>query len=520
MKYKQTLILIILLVFIEVFLVAFIYKKLGGFTLLGGDDCSKILCGWGSRNHLKYAFFNDMWLPLHTLILALGLKLMPNTLIISPIINTIFSIGILLILFFLPWELFSISLPVSILTSIFFIFHPFFYYMSLSGLEMPIFHFFILLGVFSWIKYRNSGGRIWLIFASIAFCLSSAIRYEGWIFILIYAFLNICALINKNEKHKKFIVVSLMLACSFIFFWFWWQKVHFGNMLFFVVRQYKQGINEGNIFNQTRMGAFTIFVTALRTIRNFFSIPAILFTVIGVFIAVINRKKVVKDYLIFIIFSFIILLLLFTFKLGGNWIEKQWSVILLLIFPLCSLGLYQGLFSKFIKLLLIPYMLLIFFLLKHVYFGSAQMNYANFSILDNYTKKTALLLNSLKIDSNSKVLLEIRTSSENNNIYLWDSWFIIVIRPDFIIQDRELRYASVGSQDYLVTENNPSIFEQPAQNLLSFFEKNNIRIVIAIYEDTKKKLKNFMEEAASIGHYSIYALPKERYLINSIKSKI
>jgi hypothetical protein len=307
----------------------------------------------------------------------------------------------------------------------------------------------------------------------------------------------------RNQRTPKItILISLIIVYLFIVFWFFWQKVHFGSPLFFLFRQYNTGHNEGTLVNQISLSYSGALAYVSKVTLNLLSWPALLFFAIGVFVALRRRTRGFFDYLFFVLVSFTILFFLHSVKLCGSWFEKQLTTILLLLFPLCALGFWSGFSSRFRNFIVVPFVITFLFFIKISYLDD-EVNKCIIQAQGDKIRKIINYLGGLRINNNSRILLEIRTSDEGGN-YLWESWFFMPIKPGYVIPDRELRYVQRQGKEYVSIENNPSKFDLSQEELKSYIVNDRIGVIIAICEPTKKKLENFMSKAFSVGEYALY----------------
>jgi Gpi18-like mannosyltransferase len=73
-------------------------------------------------------------------------------------------------------------------------------WLSISGLPESIFFFFIISGIYYFLKWKISDNRsIYLIISSVLFALSNLFRYEGWLFSIVLLLLVLFDAF-RNEK--------------------------------------------------------------------------------------------------------------------------------------------------------------------------------------------------------------------------------------------------------------------------------------------------------------------------------
>ena len=209
---------LLILVFVRISLSAYLWNKADGmFILLRGDDMVRALQGFYAIKQFYILAPFSVFVPL---IYGQALKLYPDPFLIPSIINCIFGLGGVLVLFFLARKLFwSNALGrnmVGLLSVGLVIFYPAFIWATLSADRHSVFFFLIFIGLFFWINYLKSRKRVWLLPTAVAFLFSTATMHEGWIYTFVFTIfmLKDAFITYKNTKKIDF-VRSKFGICAF-----------------------------------------------------------------------------------------------------------------------------------------------------------------------------------------------------------------------------------------------------------------------------------------------------------------
>lgn len=523
---KIGLILLIVVLAMRLIFSLYLFKAVNGYSLFDGDSCSRILNAWKWAKSPTLRPVVDDWLNLHFWIVGLGLKIYPDTVFIPMMISTIFSLGSLVILFMLSVELFSRNIAVGILTSGLVAFHPFLIWLSLSGLPAHIFYFFILVGIFFWIKYIKERKNSSLFFATTAFLLSTGVRYEAWVFTFIFCCFVLRELIvyfRKRRVFNWFLFSSILLAWGFVFYWLFAQKIYYGNPFHFLFYQYNAVVSEAAI-----KGMSTIEILRNYIIHSigFFPWPVTLVAVLGMMhmLRAKRAERAVSDLILFIFLQYILLMSVYPFGLGGPWIEKSTVITSLLFLPFCAFVICGVIGTRRQQAQVVFASLLVgIFIWVNVAQNAYNPRYNLPCGMEarKYARQCGMLLRSLyrtkALQATEKVLLEQPLTGPSPNI--WDGFFIRVIAPDHIVWDRDEKYRFKNGQVYLSTENNPSKFDPPVIVLDNFFKKENIKVAIAVSEQVNIKLTEIMDKILTIGRYNLYIRRGDRDLAIDMKRR-
>lgn len=226
-------------------------------------------------------FFNfdpnryGMWLPLHFKILGLSLTIHDDVFFSPRFMTLIFSAGTVVLMYYYAF-LITKSAPISILSSMLFLFFPQRVFLSTPTLSEPIFVFFLISALI--LIFKTPSNYWWgLTLLNIA----SGIRYESW-FLLPFIWL----VIWKDSK-LKFRPIVILGASIFPIFWLLINGITLGNPLKFLVDKYEitsEGWNQDN----PAFGDFPLAVS------NWFMELSKTLTILGIGLIIYGWYRLVK----------------------------------------------------------------------------------------------------------------------------------------------------------------------------------------------------------------------------------
>lgn len=507
--------LIVILMVIKVFYSGYLFCHLGGYTLIDGDDCSMVIRGWRTATTPLVAFDSEMWLPLHPLLLALGFKLYPSPIITPALINILFSGATEIILFLLCFELFGASwvvFPAAILTALGAMFHPLHSRYGISGFEIPVFYFFVVLGVYCLSKYKNSLKKGHLLTASMAFLLATATRYEGWFLNVLFSLILLRKYFWKEKADRGTILSALSISYLFIAAWFCWEKIYFGDSLYFLWHRHKLDSNIPTLWNMLHFSSWNVFLDSLRIVVTDFHWPFFILSILGIGFALRQEKRrnYLGEYVLFVLIGWIFSMILPALRLDGFQVAKRFGIFFLLLLPIASFGLCQLVALPFKKrnYWLMPFAVLAIFcawlLYQKIYWKRIYDLYVPLISAD--TRKVVDYLKSYKIGSQNKVLLELILETKE---YLYEPYYIYALHPDYVLLDRRCKYVAKDLREYLDTTDNPSVLDLPPSELKEYMREHAINLIVTVRLSTQLKMADSFQKTATIGRYSLYALPRE-----------
>lgn len=448
-----------------------------------------------------------------------ALKISPELIFVPAIVNTLFSLGAILVLFFLARDLFENEL-VALASVCLVSFFPWFVWLSLSALSESIFIFFVALSCLFWIRYIKSKRCLFLLFSAIGFLFSTMIRNEGWFFAFVFSLFILKDILVEFKGKKKIkwnLLIYPVVACFFIPVWLIYKKYCYGSAF----------------FGSTTPLALRVCPGVRSIFSNIFFYPAELVK-LSPEILILSTLSFIKlrKFTTFLNFSIFLLLELILVILAASFYVipcvlpfRPILINIFLLVPLASFGLFQVIVRKKVSHLRV-------FIYLILTMSITALNIHNCYGYNLYTGqqaiKTGVLLKSLSgggiMTSEDKVILEERTGKEpfTGRHKTWECNSIYIFRPDQIIFDRKKWYTvqfTEKKDSVLETAGNPSIFGLPLPALKNYLKEKNLKVAVIHSESIAQKLNQIMDFVVKIGEYNFYVFPEDKLLFQEIKAK-
>jgi hypothetical protein len=164
---------------------------------------------------------SDVWLPFQAIETGLMIKIWKDLFIVPRIICIFWGMCTLAAISLYSFELFQ-NIKISILSLLIASFFPPLLVLTHVPLPEITFIFFVLLGMFFYLRWQKSGYTFPLICSAFCFALSSSIRYEGWVFVFIFTAQLVWMLIQYNyiSKSKNIaLILAGIVSLSFSIYW-------------------------------------------------------------------------------------------------------------------------------------------------------------------------------------------------------------------------------------------------------------------------------------------------------------
>jgi hypothetical protein len=166
-------------------------------------------------------------------------------------------------------------------------------YMALTPMNELTLFFFVALGGYAFLRWRENAKDRWLLLCAVAMMLATLCRYEAWI---LAGFVSLVAL-NKGVFDRKQIgtrgtvrmVVIAVLCLGGILIWFGWNRFEFGDAFQFAPLKYRPSPTD--IHNPMRYRQEPVFITLIRAVLNVFGPVVLLACVAGI----ARLKRVAAD---------------------------------------------------------------------------------------------------------------------------------------------------------------------------------------------------------------------------------
>jgi hypothetical protein len=386
-----------------------------------------------------------------------------------------------------PGTLFSPPLAAAI-----FAFCPLLIWLGLSGLSEPIFHFFMLLGIFFMLLADRLKQPRTYLYAAIGFLGASAIRYEAWI--LVAAFALFCTLDFRQSMHKLTILVSVAVASLFVPIWLFWQWDTYGNYLHFL-RVFTTTSNELGI---------SPYVRLLWEISPLDLLLALLGIVISI------RFRHGARYLIFIAVYYLAFIVTMRGVVAANYPIRNLTSVFIILIPYAAYGLHA------IALKLRVYRTVVCIaVFAYVVGGTVQSLGYSLQARDGVVRTAVWsrqIIRAGLLDEGQKILVEARRGGPNERDTVWDSHFVHAVNPRRIVYDRRGNWIHRDGEWVLNELDNPSILDGPSAEVEKRLRLQKIRIVIAYSEPVFGVLETFMKPVGQREEYRIYTWPDDELI--------
>ena len=504
--------------------------KAHGYYSLHGDDENRSLIAYSIYKHKNFpqgsllthlgpgGFFPHwIWLPFQFWFNGFMLGIVKNPMLISFVTNSLFSLGIALILFFLIKILSSGERWLSFAGVVWYLSIPYFRRINLSGLDLTILHFFILAGIYSWLKYETGRKTLFLIFSAVLFLFGSMVRYEGWFYVGAFEIILFSKILRKETAGiRKYLILASVIPLLFIIIWLVNQKICFGHTLF--LSSYRKmaliGIGqehwkESIIF---KMMIYPALVYKVSPLLIWLALPSLIF-----------MKKQVKYLFPYVVFILIELLLLSASAVYGGvpyGPERVISTNVLLLLPLATIGILNlfRLLTKRSVALLFSSVLLLGLAINN--FKDTPQDLKN-DLSDEFFKIGHILKWSVDneiIKKGERILLEEQVVGEDPRVR-WDTFKLTLFAPDHAICDRDGKVIVKDNKEYSDPQSlKASLFNRPSKEVLqSTLDMENIRIAVVSSEENKRKLSEIFRKVFSTSRYTIFVSLTKSEVEASIK---
>lgn len=207
---------ILLILIICLVLQTVLYRKC--FYSISADESGRIVSVTRLIKQPSQIFKPQPWLPFYNIIHVLGLKIYYDLFLMPRIVTGIFGFGAVLALMLFSHVLFQ-QKEITILSGILGLFFPHRIILSMVPLSEIIYIFFITGGLTFFIRWINNHNRNELVLASLGFAIASAVRYEGWSFVIIMFFILCYYRFYQNQLDWKQYVNATIILGLFPFYW-------------------------------------------------------------------------------------------------------------------------------------------------------------------------------------------------------------------------------------------------------------------------------------------------------------
>jgi len=465
-----------------------------GYRWLSADDYCRTVKSyeWLQRPEIN----SGVWLTPHFWINGFVMIFVKDLFAAALTVNFIFSA--LTVFYFYKSILLCFDKKTAFFSSLIFCLFPFQVWLSISGLPESVFFFFIIAGIYYFIKWKYYGEKnIYLVLSSVSFALSNGFRYEGWLFSGVLVLLVMTDILKEKKVTKKIFINILISLISFttIIWWLIQNYVDHHNMFFFAEETTKifKEFNTAGFFQ--RLVQYPTFI--------FFIAPLTTFLALKTSFETLKSPGItpVKIFLLFNLLELSLLMLQGILGTGGtNMISRYIVLNALLFIPFAVQQVFE--FRKLIASGLLALILVINIIWSFYYPQPFRED----------TFEVGKLLNEMEkknyIKENGKIYFEEVTGyfdvfavqALSNN----PSKFILGVFPVNNFPENKSRKSKKKQ-----TDEELNIIE-----LKNFLEKENIKIAVVKSDSYTDKLKKLSYKNEEIGDYKLFYLENLETSVN------
>ncbi|MEO8446177.1 MAG: glycosyltransferase family 39 protein [bacterium] len=465
-----------------------------GYRWLSADDYCRTVKSfeWLQRPVID----SGVWLTPHFWINGFVMIFVKDLFVAATVVNFIFSA--LTLLYFYKAIILCFDKRIAFVSSLVFCLFPFQVWLSISGLPESVFFFFIIAGIYYFIKWKISAGKSkYLMFSAISFALSNGFRYEGWLFSGVFVLLVLSEILIERKINRNIIRNFFISLISFSTIIWWLLQNYFDhqNMFFFAEETTK-------IFKEFNTAGFMQRLVQYPTFI-FFIAPLTTFLAIKTSFEAIREQGLtpIKYFLLFNLLELIVLMLQGILGTGGtNMISRYIVINAMLFIPFAIKQVFE--FRKVLVMLILSAILIINIIWSFYYpqpFREDTFEVGN--LLKELTKKNY-------VPGNGKIYFE-----EVQGYY--DIFAVQALSNDpskFILGD----FPTIKSieKKNRKGKRQPTAEELNILELKNYLEKNNVKIAVVKSDSYTDKLKKLSYKNEEVGDYKLFYLENRESNVN------
>ncbi len=244
-----------------------------GYRWLSADDFCRTV---KSYEWLQNPVVNSgVWLTPHFWINGIVMYFVKDLFAAALIVNFLFSA--LTVPFFYKAIQMSFDRKTAFFSTLIFCFFPFQVWLSISGLPESVFFFFVITGIYFFMKWKFDGElTVYLFLSAFSFAFSNGFRYEGWLFSAAFAMLTMLDILKEKKLTKKIVKNIFISLISFttIAWWLIQNYVDHGNVFFFAEETTKifKEFNTAGFFQ--RLVQYPTFIFFIAPVTTFFALKS------------------------------------------------------------------------------------------------------------------------------------------------------------------------------------------------------------------------------------------------------
>ncbi len=244
-----------------------------GYRWLSADDFCRTV---KSYEWLQNPVVNSgVWLTPHFWINGAVMYFVKDLFAAALIVNFLFSA--LTVPFFYKAIQMAFDQKTAFFSTLIFCFFPFQVWLSISGLPESVFFFFVITGIYFFMKWKFDGElTIYLFLSAFSFAFSNGFRYEGWLFSAAFVMLTMLDILKERKLTKKIVKNIFISLISFttIAWWLIQNYVDHGNVFFFAEETTKifKEFNTAGFFQ--RLVQYPTFIFFIAPVTTFFALKS------------------------------------------------------------------------------------------------------------------------------------------------------------------------------------------------------------------------------------------------------
>jgi len=244
-----------------------------GYRWLSADDFCRTV---KSYEWLQNPVVNSgVWLTPHFWINGAVMYFVKDLFAAALIVNFLFSA--LTVPFFYKAIQMAFDQKTAFFSTLIFCFFPFQVWLSISGLPESVFFFFVITGIYFFMKWKFDGElTIYLFLSAFSFAFSNGFRYEGWLFSAAFVMLTMLDILRERKLTKKIVKNIFISLISFttIAWWLMQNYVDHGNVFFFAEETTKifKEFNTAGFFQ--RLVQYPTFIFFIAPVTTFFALKS------------------------------------------------------------------------------------------------------------------------------------------------------------------------------------------------------------------------------------------------------
>ncbi len=467
-----------------------------GYKWISGDDYSRTVISYQWLEHPK--IYAGIWLSLHFWINGFFMLFIHDLFTAATTVNIIFSTATVFYFFKLTEEVFDRK--TAFWSTVIFSVFNFQVWLSTSGLPESIYFFFVIGGIFYYIKFLQTTKLNYVMLGAVFFAFSNLLRYEGWLFSIVFTLLIASDIIRTKKFTKKYFISVLISLISFltILWWLMQNYLDFKDPFFFAKETARiyESLNSAGIIQ--KVFQYPVFIFYIAPITSVLALKV-------VYKNIRHQSFSLKNY--FILFGFLEVILLMIqgmFGTGGtNMISRYIVINAILYIPPAVYQIFN--FRRYIAVSVLAATIVIYFIWCFYYPTSYRE--------DTYEVGMILKSEFAKTPDKGK-----------DKVYFEEVQGSFDIFPIQTLSNRPSKFIT-GDLTQLIQASKKSKTKTDSKeinvlDLKNYFDKDSISIAVVRSETYRDKLSRIALRNEEIGDYKIFYFRDRASNVNDSSIKI